>query len=83
MIELTERAVAAVTQALQAARRFDPDVAIRLVRAGDGVRFELAEGPEPSDVTIGAGEAILHVEAGLDGMLDAGEHQVPVLRPFS
>jgi Fe-S cluster assembly iron-binding protein IscA len=83
MIELTERAADAVSQALSAARRFNPEARIRLASAGTGggVRFELVEGPESSDVVLEAGDATLFVEAGLDGVLDTGEHQAPVLLP--
>jgi Fe-S cluster assembly iron-binding protein IscA len=81
VIELTERAAATVSQALSAARRFNPQAQIRLARAGGGVRFELVDGPDPSDIVLETGEATLFVEAGLDGVLDTGEHQAPVLLP--
>ncbi len=81
MIELTERAAAAVSQALSAARRFSPDAQIRLSRDGAGVRFELVEGPDPSDGVLETGDATLLVQAGLDGVVDTGEHQAPVLLP--
>jgi hypothetical protein len=81
VIELTERAAAAVEQASSAARRFDPDAHIRLVRAGTGVRFEFIDSPDPTDTSVDAGAVTLLVEAGIEGLLDAGEHQAPVLLP--
>jgi DNA-binding transcriptional regulator YdaS (Cro superfamily) len=83
LIELTDRAEAAVNQALSAARRFNPDACIRLARAGAGgaVRFELIDEPDPADTSLSVGDATLFVEAGLDGVLDTGEHQAPVLLP--
>ena len=82
MIHPTERAIEAVEQAQAAARRFDPDARIRLVRAGAGVAFALADGPLPGDVEVPCGDAVLLAEAGLDGTLDTGDHQAPVVRPF-
>ncbi len=70
-------------QAQRAARRFDPDARIRLVRGQAGVSFALADGPGPGDVEVPCGEAALLAEADLDGILDTGEHNAPVLRPAS
>lgn len=53
MISCSPRAVDLLRTAEQAARRFNPDARIRLV--GDdagGVRFELADGPEPDDEVL-------------------------------
>ena len=81
MITLTERAIGAVVAAQSAARRFDPTARIRLVREGPGVGFSLADAPLPGDVEVACGDAVLLVEAGLDGILDTGDHNAPVLRP--
>jgi Fe-S cluster assembly iron-binding protein IscA len=81
MIEISETAAAAVRQSEEAARRFNPDARIRLRSDGGGVRFELTERPEDTDVPVDCGGATLYVEAGLGGRLDTGEHNAPVLRP--
>jgi hypothetical protein len=81
VITPTERAVEVVLQAQTAARRFDPDAHIRLVRDGSGVRFAFADGPLPGDTRIPCGEAHLWAEAGLEGTLDVGEHNTPALSP--
>ena len=81
MIELTERAEVALTSAVMAARRFDAKAGIRLARKGAGVVFEFTDVPEASDTVVDVGDFALYVEAGLDGVLDTGDHQDPVLRP--
>lgn len=81
MITPTERAAEAVVQAQVAARRFDPDARIRLVRDGAGVTFALSDGPLPGDIDVRCGETVLLAEAGLEGTLDTGDHNAPVLRP--
>jgi hypothetical protein len=81
MVRLTERAAAVVAQAETAARRFNPAASIRLVGDGAAVRFELADGPAPGDERVPAGEATLLVPSDLHGVVDVGEHNVPVLTP--
>lgn len=78
---MTGRAAEVVSQALAAARRFDPDARIRLVREGPGVRFELTDHASPGDTEVTCEDAVLLVSAGLDGMLDTGEHNAPILTP--
>ena len=79
MIEVTERAATAVAQAEAAARRFNPQVRIRLVRSDGGVRFEFTDEPPEGDDEVPCEAAMLFVEPGLDGTLDTGEHNAPVL----
>lgn len=79
MIEVTERAATAVAQAEAAARRFNPQVRIRLVRAGSGVRFEFTDEPPEGDELVPCEAATLYVESGLVGTLDTGDHNAPVL----
>lgn len=79
MIQVTERAAAAVAQAEAAARRFNPEVRVRLVRADAGVRFEFTDEPSDGDDEVPCEAAMLYVEPGLEGTLDTGDHNVPVL----
>jgi len=79
MIEVTERAAAAVAQAEAAARRFNPEVRVRLVRAEGGVRFGFTDEPPEGDDAVRCGAATLYVEPGLEGTLDTGDHNAPVL----
>lgn len=79
MIEVTERAATAVAQAEAAARRFNPEMRVRLVRADTGVRFEFTDDPSGDDDTVPCEAATLYVEPGLQGTLDTGDHNVPVL----
>ena len=82
MIELTDWAKEILTKADAAARRFNPDVVIRLARRGSGVEAVLAEAPEPSDEAIALPSMTLHVEDGLEGLVDIEEpHDRLVLRP--
>jgi hypothetical protein len=81
MIEVTERAARTVAHAESAARRFNPAVCIRLERQGAGVRFAFTDDPDPQDDTAACGHTVLYVEPGLDGTLDTGDHEVPVLTP--
>lgn len=79
MIEVTERAATAVAQAEAAARRFNPEVRVRLVRADGGVRFEFTDEPPEGDDEVPCEAAVLYVEPGLEGTLDTGDHNAPVL----
>jgi hypothetical protein len=79
MIEVTERAATAVAQAEAAARRFNPEVRVRLVRTEGGVRFEFTDEPPESDDAVPCEAATLYVEPGLEGTLDTGDHNAPVL----
>ncbi len=81
MIQISEPAAAAVRQSEAAARRFNPNVRIRLASSGNAVRFELTDEPAETDVRVDCGGVTLYVEAGLEGTLDTGEHNAPVLRP--
>ena len=83
MLELTERAIDAVVQAETAARRFDPAARVRLARDGAGMRLELCHAPEPGDEPVDCAGTILLVERGIEGVLDVGDHNLPVLRSRS
>jgi hypothetical protein len=82
MLDVTPRAVEILAKAGAAARRFDPDACVRVVRDGEVVRFELADGPGPDDVAVERPHVTFYVMAGLDGVIDVEEpHDRLVLRP--
>lgn len=84
MIEFSDWAVEILERADAAARRFNPDARVRLVRdPSSGVRFELTDEPAPDDETIEHGSGFaLFVEHGLEGTVDVVEpHDRLILRP--
>jgi len=82
MIEFTEWATQILRRAHEAARRFDPEVTVRLSRSADGVEFALADAPEPGDRIVRGDGFELLVEPGLDGIVDVVEpHDRLILRP--
>lgn len=81
MIEVTEWASDVLTRSQEAASRFNPEARIRLVRSGNGVEAQLAEGPAPGDQTVRVADLEVYVEADLDGVVDVQEpHDQLVLR---
>ena len=81
MIEVTEWARDILARSQAAMRRFSPEGVIRLVRTPSGVEARLADGPEPGDQKVEAGEATFFAEAGLEGLVDIEEpHDRIVLR---
>ena len=81
MITFTDRAREVLVAAERAARRFDPDARVRLHRTADGgVAFELTDGVGPEDQVIEADGFALVVEQGLEGTVDAGDHNTLGLR---
>jgi hypothetical protein len=82
VIAFTDWAIEILSKADSAARRFNPDARIRLVRDGAGVRFELTDAPDPSDAAVDRGGFTLLVQEGLDGIVDVVEpHDRLILRP--
>ena len=82
MIEVTDWARDILGRSQSAAVRFNPNTVIRIVRSGDVVEARLAEGPEPTDQPVEAGDAKVFAEAGLEGLLDIEEpHDRVVLKP--
>ena len=55
---------------------------IRLVPAGADLRPEFAEGPEANDVAVAVGTLIVHVPPGVQGVVDAGEHNALTVARF-
>jgi hypothetical protein len=74
VLTLTERAREVLRTSLIAARRIDPEANLRIVRHDGGVRAVFAGEAEPADRLVDLGEIVIGVEAGIDGVLDAGEH---------
>ena len=83
VIEVTEWARDILGRSQAAAVRFNPGTVIRLVRTRDGgVEARLADGPEPTDQPVEAGDAKVFAEEGLEGVLDIEEpHDRIVLKP--
>jgi hypothetical protein len=81
-IELTERATEILGRSYEAARRFNPDVHLRLARVKGEVQAVLAEAPEPNDEPLTGPGFVLHIEQGLAGRLEVHEpHDRLVLIP--
>ena len=84
MLEFTEWAVEILARADAAARRFNPEARVRVVRdARGGVRFELTDAADADDVVIEhpSGFTLL-AEADLEGTVDVVEpHDRLILRP--
>jgi len=78
MLDITERAAAAVIQMQTAAQRFNPHARIRL---SSDLAFALTETAEPGDHELDCGGTVLLVAAGFDGVIDIGEHNAPVVGP--
>ena len=83
MLAFTDWAIEILSRADAAARRFNPDVRVRLVRdAGGGVRFELTDEPDPTDQIVEhpSGFTLL-VPQGVEGTVDVVEpHDQLILR---
>jgi hypothetical protein len=81
-IELTPRAVEILTRSYEAARRFNPDVHLRLAMVRGEVQATLVEVPGLDDARIEEEGFVLHVEPGLSGRLEVHEpHDRLVLVP--
>ena len=81
MIGFTDWAIEILSKAEQAARRYNPDARIRVVRDGAGVRFDLTDEPEPSDAVVDREGFTLFVQHGLEGVVDVVEpHDRLILR---
>jgi hypothetical protein len=83
VLAFTDWAIEILSRADAAARRFNPDVRVRIVRdAGGGVRFELTDEVDPADriVEHPSGFTLL-VQEGLEGTVDVVEpHDQLILR---
>ncbi|HEX5950831.1 MAG TPA: hypothetical protein VFZ96_07505 [Actinomycetota bacterium] len=82
MIDFTDWAVEILQRTWQAARRFNPDVTVRLHRANGGVEFTLTDEPRETDQRVTGDGFELLVEVGLEGTVDVVEpHDRLILRP--
>ena len=82
MLEFTDWAIEILSRADAAARRFNPDARVRVLRDGGGVRFELTDEAGPADLVIDhpSGFTLL-AESGLEGTVDVVEpHDRLILR---
>ena len=83
MLAFTDWAIEILSRADAAARRFNPDVRVRVVReASSGVRFELTDEGDPTDQVLEhpSGFTLL-VQDGLEGTVDVVEpHDQLILR---
>ena len=83
MLAFTDWAIEILSRADAAARRFNPDVLVRVVReASSGVRFELTDEGDPTDQVLEhpSGFTLL-VQDGLEGTVDVVEpHDQLILR---
>ena len=82
MIEFTEWATDILRRSHQAATRFNPGARIRLARTSRGVQALLTDESEGTDLEVPIDGFTIHVEQGLDGLVDVQEpHDQLVLRP--
>ena len=83
MLTFTDWAIEILSRADEAARRFNPDARVRIVRdAAGGVRFELTdEATATDDVVQHPSGFTLLVQEGLEGTVDVVEpHDRLILR---
>ena len=85
MIEVSDWARDILRKSQEAARRFNPDARIRLVRAPGGVEARLTDAPDPADQEVDLEGMTLYVESGLEGLVDIEEphDRVVLKRPGS
>ena len=76
MLTFTDRAADALTTFHAAAARWDPSARLRLVKHGAELRPEFSDGAEDGDVEVAIGTITVWVPAGVQGRVDAGEHNV-------
>jgi hypothetical protein len=82
VIEFSDWASDILRRSYEAARRFNPEANVRLLRSEDGVRFELTDERRPGDATVHGDGFELLVEEGIDGIVDVVEpHDRLILRP--
>jgi hypothetical protein len=82
VIAFTDWAVEILQRTWQAARRFDPDAAVRMQRSAVGVEFVLTDERAETDELVRGDAFELLVEEGLEGTVDVVEpHDRLILRP--
>jgi hypothetical protein len=81
-IAFTDWATEILQRTHAAARRFNPDVTVRLHRRGEGVEFSLTDERHDGDAHVVERGFELWVEPGLEGTVDVVEpHDQLILRP--
>ena len=76
MLTFTDRAADALSTFHAAAARWDPSARLRLVRHGAELRPEFTDAASEGDVEVAVGSITVLVPGGVDGRVDAGEHNV-------
>jgi hypothetical protein len=76
VLTFTDRAADALTTFHAAATRWDPSARLRLVRHGAELRPEFTDDVVEGDVEMSVGTIRVLVPSGVDGRVDAGEHNV-------
>jgi hypothetical protein len=76
VLTFSDRATDALLTFHAAAVRWNPDAQLRLVRQGAELRPELVDAPASADVEVPVGAITVWVSGGVDGRVDAGEHNV-------
>ena len=83
MLAFTDWAIEILSRADAAARRFNPDVRVRIIREpSGGIRFELTDEADPTDHVLEHPSGfMLLVQDGLEGTVDVVEpHDQLILR---
>lgn len=75
----TDRAADALSTFHAAAARWDPTARLRLVRRGAELRPEFTDGAADGEVEVAVGSITVLVPGGVEGRVDAGEHNVLTL----
>ena len=82
MIEFTDRAIEILRRSHEAAKRFNPEAWIRVIRRGDSVEFALAEGPDGADQVVEKEGFRIAIEQGIEGVVAVREpHDQLFVRP--
>lgn len=76
MLTFTDRAADALSTFHAAAARWDPSARLRLVRHGAELRPEFTDGASDGEVEVAVGSITVLVPEGVQGSVDAGEHNV-------
>jgi len=76
VLTFTDRAAEALILFHHAAARWDPNAKLRLEPNGSELKPLLAEGPADGDVAVVVRDITVFVPAGVDGTVDAGDHNI-------
>jgi hypothetical protein len=76
VLTFTDRAADALSTFHEAAARWDPSARLRLVRHGAELRPEFTDGAADGEVEVAVGSIMVLVPDGVEGRVDAGEHNV-------